>query len=122
MARSGTGLDGDAAVRKQPPLTLALHATSVNGGAADHDIVDDGEAALAAHPIALAILDAAVAQHGGLVEPHAPTVKPLRDRHLVRVEEVPNGPVDDLVWRVAQDVDNGVGRIEDMGVLGEIWT
>ena len=41
-------------------LTLALHAVSVDASAADHDIVDDGEAALTSNPVALTVLQATV--------------------------------------------------------------
>lgn len=41
-------------------LTLTLHAMPVNTGADNHDIVDDGEAALASYPVALTVLEATV--------------------------------------------------------------
>jgi len=43
-----------------------------------------------------------------------------RQRELFRVEELPHRPVDDLVGRVAEDVDNGVGRVQDVGIVGEV--
>jgi hypothetical protein len=70
-------------------LTLAVHSIAIDGSAADHDIVHDREAALAADPITLAILDTAVRKHRGLVEPHATVMELLCDGDLVRVEEIP---------------------------------
>ena len=102
--------------------TLAAHATAIDGGAADHDIVHDGEAALATDPVALAVPDAAVGQDGGLVEVDAATMELLGEGDLVGVEEVPAGLVDDLVRGMAEDVDDGVGRVENVGILGEICT
>jgi hypothetical protein len=40
---------------------------SIDAGAADEHIVDDGEAAFATDPFALAVLEAAIGQNGGLV-------------------------------------------------------
>lgn len=87
---------------------LALYALSVDASAADKDIIDDGEAAFAADPFALAILQAAVGQYGSLVKPHAAAVLCFGQRNLVGVEELPHGPVDDLVGGMAEDVDNRV--------------
>jgi len=93
---------------------------AIDGNAADHDIVDDREAALASDPVALSVLDATVGQDGSLVEPHASTVELLGDWDFLGMEEVPAGAIDDLVRSVAEDVDNGVGRVEDMSILGEV--
>lgn len=101
-------------------LTLALHAVAVDGGTADHDVVDDREAAFAANPVTLAVPDAAVGQDGRFVEPHTAVVELLRDRDFVRMKKVPDGAVDNLIRRVSQDVDNGVGRVEDMGIIAEV--
>jgi hypothetical protein len=119
-ARSAWCQNVAGTVRHGTSLTLAVHAVAIDGNAADHDIVDDGEAALAADPIALAVPDATVGQHGGLVEPHASTMELLCDRDLLGMEEVPAGPIDDLIRGVAEDVDNRVGRVEDVRVLGEV--
>jgi hypothetical protein len=70
-------------------LTLALHAVPVNTRAADHDIVNDGEATLASHPITLAILQATIGQDSCLVQTHPSTMHGLGQRELVRVEELP---------------------------------
>jgi hypothetical protein len=79
---------------------------SVDAGAADEHIVDDGEAAFAADPFSLAILQATVRQDGGLIQPHAAAVLCLCEGKFIGMEELPNRPVDDLVWRMAEDVDN----------------
>lgn len=114
------GQQGELATRWRA-LTLALHAISVDADAADEHVVDDGEAAFAADPVALAVLQAAVGQDGRLVEAHAAAVAGLGQWQLVGVEEVPDGAVDDLIGRVAENVDNGVGRVENMGIVGEVW-
>lgn len=48
-------------------------------------------------------------------------MKGFRQRKLLRVEEVPAGPVDDLIGSVAEDVDNGIGAVEDVSIEGEIY-
>jgi hypothetical protein len=93
---------------------------TIDRGAADHDIVDNGEAALASDPVALAILDTTVRQDGSLVEPHSSTVELLCYRDLVGMKEVPARAVDHLIWSVAEDVDNRIGRVEDMCILGKV--
>jgi hypothetical protein len=70
-------------------LTLALHASPVDTRADDHDIVHDRKTALAADPVALAILQATVGQDGGLVKTHASAVLGLGQRELLGVEELP---------------------------------
>lgn len=70
-------------------LTLALHATSIDAGATDHDIVDNRKAAFAANPVSLAVPQAAVGQDGGLVQPHSSTMFDFGKRQFLRVEELP---------------------------------
>jgi hypothetical protein len=70
-------------------LTLALHAVPVNTGADDHDIVNDRKAALAANPIALAVLEATVGQNSGFVESHSTAVLRLGQREFLGMEELP---------------------------------
>lgn len=89
-------------------LTLALYTLSVDASAADEDIIDDGEAAFAADPFTLAVFQATVGQYGSLVEPHAAAMLCFGQRNLVRMEELPHGPVDDLVGGMTEDVDNRV--------------
>jgi hypothetical protein len=94
---------------------------SIDGGAAHHDIVDDGEAALATDPVALAILDAAVRQYGSLVEPYASIMELLCNRYLIGMEKIPDRTVDNLVGSMAENVNNGVGCIENVGMVGQVW-
>lgn len=103
-------------------LTLAGQASAVDGCAHDHDIVDDGETALAARPLSLLVLDPAIRQHGGLVHLNALFVERLGEWQFIFGEKVPAGTVDNLVWSPAQDVDNGIGRVEDAGVGRQVWT
>lgn len=101
-------------------LTLAAHALTIDADAAHHDIVNDREAAFAPYPIPLAVLDAAVCQDCGLVELHASQVELLGERPVLLMEEIPGGPIDDLVRSVAEDINNGVGRVEDVSTIREV--
>lgn len=101
-------------------LTLAAHAVSVDTGAADHDVVNNRKAALAANVVPLAVSDASVGQDGSLVKLHASTVLCFGEWNLSWVEPLPARPVDDLIGRVAQDVDDRVRRIENAGIFGEV--
>jgi len=101
-------------------LTLALHALAINAGAANEHVVDDGEAAFAADPVALTVPQATVGQDGSLVESDAAAVLLSRQWELFGMEELPHGPVDDLIRRMTEDVDNRVGRVQDVGIVGEV--
>ena len=79
---------------------------AVDRGATDHDIVDDGETALAADPVPLTILDATVGQNGSLVESYSAAVELLCDGNLIRMEKVPARSIDDFIWSVAQNVND----------------
>jgi hypothetical protein len=94
---------------------------AINGGTAHQDIINHREAALAPDILALAVLDAGVGEHCGLVEGDAAFVLLFSYGHLVWVEPVPDGPVDDLVWRVPKDVNNGVGRVENASLVRQIY-
>jgi hypothetical protein len=103
------------------PPTLAVHAMTIDRGAADHDIVDNGKAALASDPVALAVLYTAIRQDGSLIESHSSTVQLFRYGDLVGVKEVPAGAIDHLIWSVAKDVDNRIRRVEDMCILSKVY-
>jgi hypothetical protein len=79
---------------------------SINTSAAHQDIVDNGEAALAADPVPLAVPQAAIGQDGGLVKPYPSIVLRFCQGKFLWMEEVPHRPVDYLVRRMAEDVDN----------------
>jgi hypothetical protein len=87
-------------------LTLALHAVPVNTGTANHDIVDNGEAALAADPVALTVLQTTVGQDGGFVKADSSAVLRFCQRQFFGMEEVPYRPVDNLIGCVAENVNN----------------
>jgi hypothetical protein len=70
-------------------LTLTLHAVPVNTNTADHDVVDYGKAALAADPVALAVLQATVGQHSCFVKADSSTVLCFRQRQFFGMEELP---------------------------------
>lgn len=101
-------------------LTFGFASSLVNTGANDHDIVDDGETALAANPLTVLAQDVAVSQHGCFVHDNLPLVELLSIGQFILVEEVPCGTVDDLIWCVAENVDDRVGRVEDVRLGGEI--
>ena len=82
--------------------------------------MDGGGAAFTADPLALAVLQAAVRQDGSLVEPHAAAVLCFGEGKFVWMKKLPYGPVDDLVGSVAEDVDNGIRRVQDVGIVGEV--
>jgi hypothetical protein len=84
---------------------------SIDASAADKDIVDDGEAAFATDPFPLAILQAAIGQDSGLVQSHSPAVMRPGQRKFIWMKKLPHGPIDYLIGRVAEDVDNRIGRI-----------
>lgn len=102
-------------------LTLALQPPAIHTCADNHDIVDYGEAALAAYIITLPILDTAVRQDGSFVHSNTSLVYFARIWQLFRREILPCRVVDDLVWRVSEYVDNRVGRVKDSGVESEVW-
>lgn len=93
---------------------------SVDAGAANEDIVDDGEAAFTTDPFALAVLQAAIGQDSSLVQSHAAAVVSSCQREFLWMEKLPHGPIDYLVRCMTEDVDNGVGRVQYVGVIGEV--
>ena len=94
---------------------------AIDAGAAHHNIVDDRKAAFTSNPFALAVFDAAVRQDGGLVKLDASKMKLLGERFVLLVEEVPSGSIDNLVRSVAEDVDDGIRGIEDVGTFREVY-
>lgn len=90
---------------------------TIDGGATHHDIVDDGKAAFAANPIALAVFDAAVGQYSSLVKPHASAVELLGQGHFIRMEEVPDGSVQDFIGGVTKYVDDGIRRVQNISIF-----
>lgn len=101
-------------------LTLTLHSVPVNTGTAHHYIVNDRETALAADPVALAVLEPAIRQYSRLVERHSAAILGLGELQLLRMEELPYRAIDDLIRGVTQDVDNGVRGVQDVGLFGEV--
>jgi len=93
---------------------------SVDAGAANEDIVDDGEAAFTTDPFALAVLQAAIGQDSSLVQSHAAAVVSSGQREFLWMKKLPHGPIDYLVRCMTEDVDNGVGRVQYVGVIGEV--
>jgi hypothetical protein len=37
------------------------------------------------------------------------------------MEELPDGPINDLIGGVAENVDDRVGRVENVCVVGQVW-
>jgi hypothetical protein len=101
-------------------LTFGFASSFVNTSANNHDIVDNGKTALAANPLASLAQHITVGQHGRLVHDNLPLMEFLSIRQFIFVEEVPCGTVDNLIWCVAEDIDDRVGRVEDMRLGCEI--
>jgi hypothetical protein len=93
---------------------------TVDGGATNHNIVHNGEAALATDIIADAIADPGIRENSSFVKIHASAVFGLREWDFIRVEPIPNGPVDDLIRGESEDVDNRIRAIENTGILREV--
>jgi hypothetical protein len=93
---------------------------TIDAGATDHDIIDNGEATLASYPVALAVFNTAVCQYGSFVELHTSQMELLGEGSVLDMKEVPGRSVDDLVRGVAEDINNGVGRVENMSTLGKV--
>ena len=94
---------------------------TIDASAADHDIVDDRKAAFACHVIAVTAPDIGIRKHRSLVELHATLVLLSGHGDVVRVEPLPDRPVEDLIRRVAEYVHNGIGRVENASLIGEVY-
>ena len=101
-------------------LTFGFASSLVNTSANNHDIVDNGKTALAANPLASLAQHITVGQHGRFVHDDLPLMELLSIGQFIFVEEVPCGTVDNLIWCVAEDIDDRVGRVEDMRLGCEI--
>lgn len=101
--------------------TLTGHAPTINTGTAHHHIVDDGETALAADPGTIAVPDLAISQDGSLVKFDAAAVEVLRKGDLLRVEKVPARLADNLIGSVTENIDDGVRRVKNAGLAGEVY-
>jgi len=104
-----------------PRPTFGFASSLVDTGANNHDIVDNGETALADNPLAILAQYIAIGQHSRLVHDHLPLMELLGIGQFILVEEFPGRTVDDLIWCVTEDVDDRVGRVEDMRLRCEIW-
>lgn len=94
---------------------------SIDTGTAHHYIVHNRETAFAADPVSLTVLEATVGQHSCLVKRYSATIFGLGEVQLLRVEELPYRAIDDLVRRVTENVDNGVRRVQDVCLFGQIY-
>lgn len=68
---------------------MTAFAGLIDAGTRHQTIVDNGEDALAANPVALFVLDLAIIEHGSLVEPDAAAVDGLGKGDFIRVEVFP---------------------------------
>jgi hypothetical protein len=93
---------------------------AVDARTTDHDIVNDGEATLTADPLSLAVLEPAIGQDSGLVEVDASAILCSGERKLIGMEELPDGPINDLIGGVTENVDDGVGRVKNVCVVGQV--
>jgi len=103
-----------------PVLTLTRYSLPIYTRTHNHDIVYDSKAALATHPPAVSVPHPTICQDGRLVHLHALLMVLAREGQLLGREVLPGGAVDDFIWSIAEDVDDGVGGIEDAGVWGEV--
>ena len=69
--------------------TLALHTSPVDTGAPDYYIMYDGQCALAANPLTPFVLDLAIIEHSGLVQPNAPAVNGPSESYFVWMKVFP---------------------------------
>lgn len=80
----------------------------------------DGKAALAAYPAAIAREYAGIVKNRSLVEKNTATMDGASEWHLVRMKVVKAGPAEDLSGRVAEDVNDGLGRVQDIGIRSQV--
>jgi hypothetical protein len=106
-------------VLAESSLTLTLFASSVNTRTNYHYIVYNGEAAFTADPLAISVLDTTIRQHSSFVRGHSFLVERAHVGEFIRREEVPCWFVDHFIRRVAEDVDYGVGSVEDACIVFE---
>jgi hypothetical protein len=106
---------------KRTRLTLTLFSGAVDANTSDEDIMNDGEDALTADPAATPRAKTNIVKHGGLVEEDATRVNGTCKRDLVRMEEVKGGFVLYFVRVIPEDLDDGVGRKEDVRIRTQIW-
>lgn len=103
-------------------LTFAGQALLVYARASHHDIVDDGETALAGHPFTLTVLETTIGQDRSLVQVYAAVVQLPGYGQVFGVEKVPTGTVDNLIWGVPEDVNDRIGGIENQRLVGKVLT
>jgi hypothetical protein len=101
-------------------LTDARQVVPVDAGACNHNIIDDAEAAFTANPFSMGVSDVTVSKDGGFVHGDASAMELLGVGHVGGFEEVPCGLADDFVGGVAENIDDGVRRIQYNGFLGEV--
>ena len=86
--------------------TLTTGTWTVDGRAAHQNIVDDRKTALAPDIFTLSVQDTGIGEHSGFVEAKAAFVLFLGQWDLVRMEPIPDGPVDYLVRGMAEDIND----------------
>lgn len=88
-------------------LTFRLWAVHVDTSTTDEYVVDDGEDAFAADPVAMLVLYAAIIQHGSLIEFYASAMNSLCKWNFLRVEIVPTRSAYDILGTVIKDIADG---------------
>jgi len=101
-------------------LTVARGSPSVDTRTNNHDIVNDGKTALATDPLRLSVLYPTVCEDSRLVQGDTLLLELAGEGQVFGGEEVPRRAVDDFIGSVAEDVDDGVGRIEDARLVREV--
>lgn len=55
-----------------------------------------------------------------LVEKNTATMDGASEWHLIRMKVVKAGPAEDLSGSVAEDVNDGLGRVQDIGIRSQV--
>lgn len=101
-------------------LTLAFQALSIDTGTSNHNIVDDGEDALATNPLPISRFDSGIVEDGRLVKVDATVSHIASRRDLIGMEVVEARPSVELIRLISQDIGDGVRGKKDVGLGAEI--
>ena len=83
--------------------------------------MDNREAAFAAHPLPSLGENAGIMEDGRFIKQDASAVYRTRKRDLLWVEIVKGGFSLDLVWLIAENIENRVRSKQDVGIRCEVW-
>lgn len=96
---------------------------SIDTGTSYKYLVDNGEDTFASDPTSVLAFDGSIVKDGSFVELNTTVVDASSKGDFVWMEIVEARFANHFVWKVAQNLDNGIRRIEDVGVWGKVyWT